>query len=772
MTTVKLEWQLGWEEWKSPLLEPFLGDSEKDSFPTVVKLRKRRCNNNRKRKRQLTERVESPSLNQDSVLVKEKLAKLFEDEEAKESVASFQQHIVDNEPKDCMTTEPMVVQPSHSEERQANKSLSNDTTENRVDEETLGSNSLTASNQVATLPSLSTGSHRHTLWQRLYSTLEKRCKQFAIEGFSPAGFVVDALPDLKVSLSIELYDQGYTKDSRKLLFPYDHHSKRLIQALDLGLIPPYEDLPTNHSFHYYQGCLIAEIRDFRSNFQGFLQTSMKSSNKSSPVTYKLILRPDFYNILSDIDRATVRSKYDGRIEIETKMQLERFLLSILFRNIHCDSHVPRFSFIHPLDSLQWNRIRRPRMNTKDDKGVLHSWRELGRGAGYLSPQSIVLYVCMIMESFHGRDEKPLEGISKTLGKSSTVVDGRKVNSNIHHGSLIGNHSVLPSSLHELSWKPIHLCSNSNLEEHRFALYTYKRNIYLSKDISLNDNVRLSGASPTRLRPDILRILAFSYARKSTSSVPTKQVHCSLQIVKKDVNSFTTNSLEHAMDFADNFRRICEFEGYVCILDSFRGPFEKLRDTSSESIPERTFQKRPSNIPNNPSVHPSSSPSTNPRLDALTSLPFATSPSISLAQAQPGIRPIPYHSLGGNPATAYGKNFPVGNHSTVPQNNASFYQGVQSEYRKRPSTGTLYSNNPIHPSSSSTTTTSAPLPTTAPVVRGPKPLVAQTSANRTTFQNALSVTGNDNMTHATFLGNKRTSSPVHSSTSSFHGANMP
>ncbi|GJQ11597.1 hypothetical protein GpartN1_g3388.t1 [Galdieria partita] len=789
MTMVKLEWQLGWEEWKSPLLEPFLVDSEEETFPTVVKLRKRRVIQNRKRKRQLVEQV-AESSHQEFVSVEEKQPKEFINEGVNESVQPCEQQLfVEKELKGDRTTglEPMAVEPSIPEEGEENKSFSENTTENVVGEGTVGLDSLTVSKEATTLPPLSTNTHRHTLWQRLRNTLEKRSKQYSLKGFSPPGFVVDSLPDLKVSLSIELYDQGYTKDSRKILYPYDQHSKRLIEALDLGLIPPYEDLPTNHSFYYYQGCLIAEIRDFRSSFQGFLQTLIKSSNKNSPITYKLILRPDFHTILSDIERATIRSQYNGRVETETKIQLERFLLSVLFRNVHCDSHVPRFHCFTPLDSFKWNRIRRPRMKIQDDKGILCSWRKFCRCAGYLSPQSIVLYVCMMMESFDGRDEKSLERVSKTLEKSSTL-DGRRVNHAIHHDGLLpsSGHSVLPSSLHELSWKPFR--PNSNIEAHRCALYTYKRNIYLLKGTSNGDYDRSSKYS-SRLRPDILRILAFSYARKNNSSTSPKQVHCSFQIVKRgnpiyycesrrsymrdgsmDINSFTTCSLEHAMDFADNFRRICEFEGYICILDSFRGPFEKVRDTSSESIPERTFQKRPSNIPHNP---PPSFPSY-PRMESAATLQL---PSSSFAQAQPGVRPISsspyYYSLSGNAATsiAYGKNFAMANPSTnlVPQNNASFYQGVQSENRKRPNPTTFHSNNPMNPS---LTTSTSPTTTTTTVVRGPKPLVAQTSANRVTLQTALGVTNNDNKTHTNLLGNKKTSSPVHSSTSSFHGSNMP
>ncbi|PXF45616.1 hypothetical protein BWQ96_04621 [Gracilariopsis chorda] len=47
-------------------------------------------------------------------------------------------------------------------------------------------------------------------------------------------------------------------------YPYDRNSKPFLRCLDLGIIPPLEDLPQLSQRHYYDGCLIAEINDLRN----------------------------------------------------------------------------------------------------------------------------------------------------------------------------------------------------------------------------------------------------------------------------------------------------------------------------------------------------------------------------------------------------------------------------------------------------------------------------------------------------------------------------
>lgn len=619
-----------------------------------------------------------------------------------------------------------------------------------------------------------------------------------------------------------MHDYGYTKDSRKIVYPYDQHSKRFLEALDLGLIPPYEDLPTNHSFHYYQGCLIAEIRDFRSSFQGFLQTSMKASNKNTPVTYKLILRPDFHTILSDIDRAFHRAQCNLRMESDMKIQLELSLLTVLFRNIRSDCDFRRFYLVHhENDSLKWNRIRRPRMIIQDGKGMLCNWREFCHRAGYLSPKSNVLYICMMIESFL-RKEKPTEGTSKNPGKHSLALgEGRKTSAS-NYGLPNPKNPLLPSCVDELAWKPFSLFVSNDKskkeneeekkkdeEEHRCALYRYKRNIYdLSKGINYSSSVdrSVSRRVPSRLRSDILRVLAFTLARRNNMLSTTKQVHCSFQIARRDnqlyycesrrtyvrdnsmdVNCFTTCSLEYAMDFADNFRRICEFEGYVCILDSFRGPFERVRDNPVDSIPDKIFQKRPSSTSTNNHFFASSVPSTTTNNNNNYS-------SVSLAQPRERSVSSYYSYPSGNMATGsvYGKNWNP-SINTIPQQSGSFYQGVQSEKRTNPMSS-MPSTHQLYSAASNSSSSPPPSTTTTKVMRGPKPLVVTpTVANQTTTTtnapilstanavassstNRNDTSRNNPTTSAFFMGagnnhNKTTHSPRHSSTSSFHSFYM-
>jgi len=180
---VKLEWQVAWERWERPLLEPFVDSSEEESVPTVVKVRKSTIS--RKRKRKLVESQEATNESSglhDVVSVEEKAPKVFVQEE--EEMESKQ------------PSEPNMSGKSPAlEERQDNvKSLSSETTENNVEE----ANSNANNTKDGTVASHVASNSRPTLWQRLCNTLDKRRKQFSREGFSPPGFVVDALPDLKV----------------------------------------------------------------------------------------------------------------------------------------------------------------------------------------------------------------------------------------------------------------------------------------------------------------------------------------------------------------------------------------------------------------------------------------------------------------------------------------------------------------------------------------------------------------------------------------------
>jgi len=101
---------------------------------------------------------------------------------------------------------------------------------------------------------------------------------------------------LKVSVVFNLWGDGYSRGeenakTKKFLgrFPYDRHSKFLLDALELGVLPAPEDLPDEQFCHYYDGCLIAQINDYRE------------AVGNVPTSWKIILRPDYLSTLNSLD---------------------------------------------------------------------------------------------------------------------------------------------------------------------------------------------------------------------------------------------------------------------------------------------------------------------------------------------------------------------------------------------------------------------------------------------------------------------------------------
>ncbi|KAJ8908538.1 hypothetical protein NDN08_005244 [Rhodosorus marinus] len=145
-----------------------------------------------------------------------------------------------------------------------------------------------------------------TLNEKLYVAREKAKKAIGNPQFSPLGSSVDLVADLRVSFTIHLYIDGYTKvdavppngsqaaQKPPLRYPYNRHSRDFLLALDLGLIPPREDLPDPGSCSYVAGCLVAELHDHRSN------TAIRSR--------KILLRPDGLSIVNDINHLDVASE--------------------------------------------------------------------------------------------------------------------------------------------------------------------------------------------------------------------------------------------------------------------------------------------------------------------------------------------------------------------------------------------------------------------------------------------------------------------------------
>lgn len=94
-------------------------------------------------------------------------------------------------------------------------------------------------------------------------------------------------------------------------YPYDRTSRYFLKALELGVIPPREELPELSQCRFYNGCLIAEVFDYREGVFG-------------PGT-KVLLKPDYCSFVSDMNVLT-----DG-LDLETALKVEEGVLLELSR---------------------------------------------------------------------------------------------------------------------------------------------------------------------------------------------------------------------------------------------------------------------------------------------------------------------------------------------------------------------------------------------------------------------------------------------------------
>jgi len=114
-------------------------------------------------------------------------------------------------------------------------------------------------------------------------------KSNAITGNNPAagstGTVTAQLSDTQV---------------QQMKFPYHRQSKTFLESLEYGVLPPRDDMPPESCCTYYNGCLVAEIIDHRTNVRiqrakGFpllLPSTPSNSDSVSPENRYILLRPD------------------------------------------------------------------------------------------------------------------------------------------------------------------------------------------------------------------------------------------------------------------------------------------------------------------------------------------------------------------------------------------------------------------------------------------------------------------------------------------------
>lgn len=156
-----------------------------------------------------------------------------------------------------------------------------------------------------------------SLWERLTEAAirlaeQKRPDPRFISGRRP----LDCLDGLRVSIGVTLFPDGYSRHDgieRKrgdsggfVRYPYDRNSREFLRCLDLGLIPTEEDLPEVGKRYYYDGCLVAEVKDLRLG-----------DRAESPV--RVLLRPNMASLYADIEMLTTNLDKTAAAAVEEKL---------------------------------------------------------------------------------------------------------------------------------------------------------------------------------------------------------------------------------------------------------------------------------------------------------------------------------------------------------------------------------------------------------------------------------------------------------------------
>ncbi|XP_012146685.1 uncharacterized protein LOC100879308 isoform X5 [Megachile rotundata] len=141
------------------------------------------------------------------------------------------------------------------------------------------------------------------------------------------------------SLAVRNSDKGNQYDKNSILAETQlmgYEQGELLSCIDNGQLPAMlaEQLETNHSHLFYDGCIIAEVRDYRKTFP---QTKAE--------VHHVLLKPTTQSVLSDVSTLTS----DGDWSHEERLMLESHLVAATQGPLCLDPN--------PIPSLATTRLR-------------------------------------------------------------------------------------------------------------------------------------------------------------------------------------------------------------------------------------------------------------------------------------------------------------------------------------------------------------------------------------------------------------------------------
>lgn len=139
-----------------------------------------------------------------------------------------------------------------------------------------------------------------------------------------------SLPSVRTSLSVAFFDNGYVRHDdahstggadvpTRARRPYSGaDARRFHTSLRLGVIPPDDFLPPPSQCHWQDGCLIASVYDLRGVNQ---ETIAKAgANWRTHASHsRVLLRPDAFTHVSDVDACTQNLEERTSIAFESRL---------------------------------------------------------------------------------------------------------------------------------------------------------------------------------------------------------------------------------------------------------------------------------------------------------------------------------------------------------------------------------------------------------------------------------------------------------------------
>eukprot|EP01091_Cochliopodium_minus_P003363 TRINITY_DN1322_c1_g1_i1.p1 TRINITY_DN1322_c1_g1~~TRINITY_DN1322_c1_g1_i1.p1 ORF type:complete len:621 (+),score=193.36 TRINITY_DN1322_c1_g1_i1:272-1864(+) len=144
--------------------------------------------------------------------------------------------------------------------------------------------------------------------------LKSVCKD---ERFSSGDNIAESLTTtMQTSLSINLHTHHFSiGNNLTAIYPYDRNTRNFIEMINANKISVefLDIIRENGSIHYYEGCILVELRDFRDK-----------SSSGQPVVKKVLLRPTYETVVHDITLfCNSRDKFSegDRLQLESSLVL-------------------------------------------------------------------------------------------------------------------------------------------------------------------------------------------------------------------------------------------------------------------------------------------------------------------------------------------------------------------------------------------------------------------------------------------------------------------